>query len=157
MEADVRVATLADIHGLVELSALLYADDAGQYDSRMDINWPRHAGDGYFAQAIEAPDAVCFLAAVGKLPVGFALGRMHRPVRARLCRVADLESLYVRAGHRSVGIGARLVESFLQWSRDHGADAASATSFAANEGALRFYQRSGFVPRSVLLETRLDD
>jgi GNAT superfamily N-acetyltransferase len=157
MQADVRAATLADIHGLVELSALLYADDAGQYDARMDINWPRHAGEGYFSHAIEARDAVCYLATVGTLPVGYAIGRMHRPVRARLCRVADLESLYVRAGHRSAGVGSRLVGAFVEWSREHGADAASATAFAANDGALRFYQRNGFIPRNVVLEVRLDD
>lgn len=156
MEADVRAATLKDIHPLVELSALLYADDAGRYDSRMDINWPRHAGEGYVTQAIEAKDSACFLAIAGTLPVGYALCRMHRPVRARLCRVADLESLYVRAGHRSVGFGAQLVDAFLCWARERGADAASVTAFAENEGADRFYRRAGFVPRTVVLEVRLD-
>ncbi len=70
-------------------------------------------------------------------------------------KVAELESMYVREGYRDRGVGARLVDEFLGWAGSRGAELASVVAYATNERAIRFYQRSGFRPRSVSLEREI--
>lgn len=49
------------------------------------------------------------------------------------------------------GVGSRLVEAFLAWSRERGAERFHVSAYAANASAIRFYRRHGFVPLSVEL------
>ncbi len=61
--------------------------------------------------------------------------------------------MYVLEGYRGQGVGARLVDEFLGWAWSRGAERASVVvAYAANERAIRFYQRAGFRPKSVSLE-----
>ncbi|MEU2619441.1 GNAT family N-acetyltransferase [Streptomyces sp. NPDC007157] len=52
---------------------------------------------------------------VGHLTGSVAEGSATRPVR-----VAALVSMYVRPGHRSGGLGARLVARFAAWAKESG-------------------------------------
>jgi GNAT superfamily N-acetyltransferase len=45
-----------------------------------------------------------------------------------------------------------LVEAFLEWVSQRGVERVSVTAYAANEGAVAFYQRLGFRPRNITLE-----
>jgi len=63
-----------------------------------------------------------------------------------------LESICVRENQRSSGVGTKLVEEFIGWAGSQGAGRVSVTAYAANERAIRFYERFGFRPRSVSLE-----
>ncbi len=73
-----------------------------------------------------------------------------RPVKA-----ATLISVYVRPARRSSGAGARLVEAFVRWAGEQGAEHAEVTAYEANADAIRFYERSGFAPQSVTLRLGL--
>jgi GNAT superfamily N-acetyltransferase len=61
----------------------------------------------------------------------------------------------VAPGSRQAGVGSLLVQHFFGWAREHGAQQASVTAFAANDTAQRFYARHGFVPQSVTSRTVL--
>jgi ribosomal protein S18 acetylase RimI-like enzyme len=67
-------------------------------------------------------------------------------------RGAELESIHVYPQFRGSGIGSRLVEAFLAWAAEHGAVRASVTAYAANESAIRFYERHGFTVRSLVAD-----
>jgi len=54
--------------------------------------------------------------------------------------------------HRGSGVGGRLVAAFHKWATSVGVDRLAVSAYAANDGAIRFYQRHGFVPRTVLLQ-----
>jgi len=48
-------------------------------------------------------------------------------------------------------VGSRLVEDFVAWARERGASRLQVEAYIANDGALRFYRRHGFVPLSTQL------
>ena len=87
--------------------------------------------------------------------VGYLAARVGEGTTLRPVRVAELESMYIREEYRDMGVDARLVDAFLGWAGLRGAERASVVAYAANKRAIRFYQRSGFRPRSVSLEREL--
>ena len=64
---------------------------------------------------------------------------------------AELVSTLVSSSWRGQGVGSRLVEDFVAWARERGASRLQVEAYIANDGALRFYRRHGFVPLSTQL------
>ncbi|GAB4444611.1 MAG: hypothetical protein OHK0015_46150 [Chloroflexi bacterium OHK40] len=73
----------------------------------------------------------------------------------RTVRSAELESMCVATPWRSRGVGEAIARAFLRWAREQGAVWVTVTAYAANHGALAFYERLGFVPHTVTLGQRL--
>jgi len=155
-DAEVRIRTAGpeDVPGIVELSGSLFREDAGSRDPTMNLDWAAQEGRGYFEDLLADGAAACWMAerAPGGSAVGYLAGRLSEADSLRTVRVAALESMYVRPEARGLGVGARLVEGFLSWARKRGASRASVTAYAANEGAVRFYEREGFSPKNLTLD-----
>lgn len=66
-------------------------------------------------------------------------------VARELVRETEILNFAVRADVRRQGIGARLIDAAIEWSRGLGAEKAILEVRASNEGAIRFYERHGFV------------
>lgn len=152
-EVRIRPATTADAAGLVESLAALFAEDAGTRDSTMDPDYPPSYGEQGFTELMAMSDRLVLVAEADGKVVGHLTGRIYEPNPIRLVSVAMLASMYVRPSHRRQGVGARLVEQFRGWARDRDAGRISVTAYTANDGAVRFYRRQGFVPYSSVLET----
>jgi len=71
-------------------------------------------------------------------PIGLVLGRRRPPDTALVF------SMWVDPQVRRRGIGAQLIDAVDAWGRDWGATSTLLWVFAANEPAIRFYQRIGF-------------
>jgi GNAT superfamily N-acetyltransferase len=155
MGITVRVAGPADLDELIELSAGLFTEDAGQRDPYTDQGWPRREGRGYFAGIIDNGRARCWVAEVDGVVAGNLVGRINRESSVRPVRVAELESMFVRAEYRGGGVGAALVAEFFGWAKRAGAERALVTAYAENDRALAFYVRRGFLPKNVSLERGL--
>ncbi len=67
-------------------------------------------------------------------------------------RVGGIESLYVEAAYRGLGIGDALIKSSLAWMDIKGAETKLVSVAAGNEEAFKFYARYGFRPRRTVLE-----
>jgi GNAT superfamily N-acetyltransferase len=87
---------------------------------------------------------------------GYLVGYTMPVTDLRPVKIAELESMFVREDARGQGIGKRLVEAFIKWSLQEGAQRASVTAYAANGKAIAFYKRLGFEPRNVSLELGLE-
>jgi GNAT superfamily N-acetyltransferase len=155
MGVTIRTAGRRDLDTVVALSAALFAEDAGQRDPHTDLDWPRREGHEYYGGLLSGPITRCWLAEVDGDVAGSLIGRIKRETTVRPVRVAELESMYVRPEYRSAGAGAALVAEFFEWARGKGAQLASVTAYAANDRALSFYTRTGFVAQTVQLETSL--
>ncbi|MFB9237677.1 GNAT family N-acetyltransferase [Plantactinospora siamensis] len=148
----IDVATPADTGAFLASAVALVATDAARYDpDATDVTWSERTGQAYAAGALSG-DNVVLLAREDDRVVGHLVGRLSGPGSVHPVRVAELESLYVEPGSRAAGTGSRLVEAFLAWAAEHGADRATVTAYAANERALAFYARHGFAVRSVTLD-----
>lgn len=152
---EIRAAGLDDIDVIAALNGALFAEDAGQRDPLMDQGWPAREGRAYFADLLGGPHNVGFVAQEGGETVGYLVGRLREPARVRPVRIASLESIFVQEEHRSQGIGEQLTARFLDWARQQGADRVEVVAYAANEAAIRFYRRLGFIPHNVVLERDL--
>ena len=153
-EVRIREAGPGDVPTVVGLSDALFREDAGSRDPTTNQDWALQEGRAYFAVLLADGAAGCWLAesVPGGEAVGYLAGRLRDGGPLRPLRLATLESMYVREGARGRGVGARLVGRFLSWARERGALRASVTAYAANEGAVRFYEREGFSARKLSLE-----
>ncbi|WIV55063.1 GNAT family N-acetyltransferase [Amycolatopsis nalaikhensis] len=145
----VSVCSAEDLPALVASAAALFAEDGGRHDPFMDTSWPDREGPGYYAGLIADPDCLCLLARDGG---GHLVGKLSRPdpLRPGVVR-AVLESIRVAPERRREGVGGALVDAFLAWARERGANEVSVTAFAGNEPALAFYDSHGFRPFLVTL------
>jgi GNAT superfamily N-acetyltransferase len=145
----VNTATHNDMDALVASVAGLFAEDGARHDSLMDAGWPGREGAAYYSALIGDKTCLVTLARQDGQVIGHLIGRLSGPDALRTGRIAVLESMRVAPAARRTGVGSLLVENFLAWARDHDAAQASVTAFAANQTAQRFYERHGFVPKSV--------
>jgi GNAT superfamily N-acetyltransferase len=147
----VNVVTPDDMEPLLESVGWLFREDAGRHDAgTRDAGWPARYGLAYYSGLVDDPSCLLALArdADGKV-IGHLVGKLSGPGEMLLSRVAVLESMRVAPDARGAGVGSELVRHFFAWAREAGAVQASVTAYAANDGALRFYERHGFVPHSI--------
>ncbi len=145
----VRNATHDDIDALVTSVAGLFAEDGGQHDTSMNLDWPAREGAAYYASLVNDQDCLLVLARGGGRVIGHLVGKLSGPNSIQTERIAVLESMRVAPGSRRAGAGSLLVRHFLAWARECGAQQASVTAYAANHTAQRFYAHHGFVPKSI--------
>jgi len=149
----IDVATRGDISQIVASADALVATDAGRYDpSATDLGWAARTGLAYAASLLASDDSLVLIARDGEVVIGHLVARLYGPGSVHPIRIAELESIHVYPEHRGRGTGERLVHGFLAWAVDSGAQRASVTAYAANEGAQRFYARHGFAMKSVILD-----
>lgn len=151
-DVEVRLATVADLAGLVASSSALFAEDAGTRDPATDTRWPAIHGEKAFADSIAGDDSLVMVAVNDDKVVGHLTGVLSEGGETRPGKVATLRSMYVRPEHRSGGVGAQLVAEFRKWAKENHADRLTVTAYAVNEAAQRFYQRHGFTPMFLTLE-----
>lgn len=154
----IDVVTADDIDDIVASVAGLFEEDGGRFDPDiMNTGWPARGGAAYYGGLIG--DDACLLALArddgGDRTLGHLVGRLVGPDDLRLAPIAVLESIRVDPAVRGTGVGTALVAHFSDWARTRGAERASVTAFAANDGARRFYARHGFTPMSVTLRADL--
>lgn len=154
--ATIRRATLDDLEAVVKLAHRLGLDDAGTYGIATNLSWASEHGRDAYTRSISDERAVVLLAEERDDPIGYLFGRLNEPSTWRTARIAEIVTLYVVAARRDRGVGERLVRAFFDWARANQADRAAVSAYAQNQGALRFYQRVGFAPYEVMLETVLD-
>ncbi|WP_405741091.1 GNAT family N-acetyltransferase [Streptomyces sp. NBC_00028] len=151
----VRRARAEDIPGLVASSAGLFAEDGGTRDATINVDWPREHGAESFAAALADPARLVLVVDRAGQVVGHLTGSVTGPTDKRLVTSATLISMYVRPAHRRSRAGTRLMEKFLAWAEDSGAEQAEVTAYSANADAIRFYERSGFGPQLLTLRRAL--
>lgn len=148
----IRAATIADMDRLIDLAAGLGAEDGGQYGEAVNIHWAHEGGRESFTRALEIPTSHILVAEVD----GHLVGSLHgylRPSNAwRTVPIAEIITLFVEPGLRNQRLGEALVAEFRTWATGMGAKRLAVSAFAANERAIRFYQRVGFHPYELMLE-----
>jgi GNAT superfamily N-acetyltransferase len=149
-------ATPDDIPDILASADALVATDAGRHDAAAtNLGWAAQTGIAYCTALLASADNLVLLARDGDEVAGHLVGRCRGPGSVHPIRVAELESIHVYPAHRNRGAGEQLITAFLAWAAERGAQRATVTAYAANDGAQRFYARHGFALKSVVLD--LDD
>jgi GNAT superfamily N-acetyltransferase len=137
--AAVRDASPADLPALEEIagSAFTYSRFAADpfFSAEQAVSfhrtWIRNLVNGLAQSVLVYEDAGG--------PAGFIASSLEGE-ESRIVLIAS------RAGQRSRGVGAALVDAGLLWARNAGAATAYVKTQAANVAALRLYGRAGFLP-----------
>ncbi|GAB3824771.1 GNAT family N-acetyltransferase [Kribbella italica] len=151
-ELTVRTATAGDLDGVVASCSALFAEDAGTRDPLRNKNWPATYGGEWASGLVADPQSLVLVATTGGV-VGHLIGKFLPASEMWTAPRAELVSMYVRPEARGGGVAGRLIDGFVAWAQERGAARLEVSAYAANETALRVYQRHGFRPHSVLLTT----
>lgn len=148
----IRLARRADLPAIVRM----LADDAlgatrEQYTDPLPEEYVRafEAIDGDPNQeliVVEAADG----AVIGTLQLTFLAGISHRGAWR-----AQIEGVRVDAGHRSGGIGRRMILWAVERARARGCRMVQLTSDKSRSDAIRFYAKLGFVASHEGMKLRL--
>lgn len=135
---------------MITLEASLFAEDAGTYDTYVNLDWPNEYGADDFATLVDSDRAIVLAVIDNGSVVGFLAGYDSdaSPTRQPV-RYATLRSMYVAPHARDNGAGTALVKAFIDWARQQGCVEAHVDAYTDNDGAQRFYERHGFTTRSI--------
>lgn len=147
----IRKAKTEELKIVQDLNSGLFTSD-GPRDKYMNHNWPHEEGKEYFSKRITADNSICLVAEIDSEIVGYLAGAVMEVESWRPVKRTELENMFVKEEFRSQGVGAKLVEEFIKWSKEKGVDRSLVVAYATNEKAIKFYQKTGFDPESVSLE-----
>jgi GNAT superfamily N-acetyltransferase len=154
----VRVARPEELQIIQELNSGAFENDA-EHDPHLVMNWPHDpsTGGAYFKNRLDG-DGIIFVAEDANGVVGYLAGAMHSNESYRRGSRSELENMFVRPNARRSGIGSALMDAFVDWSRDHGADEVYVSAYFDNTRAVEFYKHSGFRSYShdLLLDLRAE-
>jgi GNAT superfamily N-acetyltransferase len=145
----IRQATMGDYDTLVALF-----DELDEFHrlARPDV-FQRFDGParprGQIEQWLTGPGSTLLVAEIDREVVGLAVLLTRPPpafAGAVPLKVIELDNLVVHSGLRSQGVGRRLIEAIVDWSRGQGASHVGVAVHAFNRDARRFYERAGFAP-----------
>jgi ribosomal protein S18 acetylase RimI-like enzyme len=156
MKISIRKAHEDELKSIQDLNHKLFLWDYDR-DPTLNINWPyEKAGEEYFRKKISGESGVCFVAVAGSGVVGYLAGYMFEKIAAYdTVKRSELDNIFVEEEFRGQGVGKLLVEEFLAWSKFNGATSTVVSAYSLNERAIEFYERVGFKPLVLKLETKL--
>jgi GNAT superfamily N-acetyltransferase len=155
VNVEVRQATADDVPAIAGLEQELVRGDAPG-DPYLVRPLDRHEVEAQYRSLIAADWAVCLVAVHDGDVVGYLSGGRKDSPKWRPVEATEIHALYLKEAFRSQGIGTRLIDAFVRWSKQRGAEVVEVGAFAANTRAVAFYERAGFRPTLVHLERPVD-
>lgn len=152
----IRKADHSHLKTIQDLNAELFRHDS-TYDELLVLDWPyKRVGRQYFKELIDGKAGVCFVAEIDGNIVGYLAGAIKgseswRAVKKR----AELENMLVKKEYRGRGVGSKLVQQFLKWSKKQKAEKVLVVAYTTNQKAIKFYKKNKFVPYNFSLEAEL--
>jgi ribosomal protein S18 acetylase RimI-like enzyme len=142
----VRRATLADVHVLAELNAVV---QQMHHDVAPDWFKPPETAPAldYFREALRSDDVHTFVAEADGAVRAYALVRLHRLPETALTHgglVVDLDQISVDPGYRGRGLARELIDHVRSMASDAGATRLQLMVWEFNTNARAVFERAGF-------------
>lgn len=159
----IRKATLEDLKTIQDLNYQLFVYDS-EFEPELNMEWPYHEGEEYFKDKI-AGDGVCLVAEVEEKIVGYLAGGIREGEGWLKLQRSEIENMFVLQEFRGMGIGAKLVQTFKDWSKEQGVKRVVVNAFFGNKLAVEFYssftvansayKKNGFEDYDISLQLKL--
>jgi len=116
----IRRAEIDDLQRIQELNLLLFQKEIKEYDDTLNETWTfSEIGTNYYSEKITSSDGFVAVAEIDGQIVGYLVGGISEsPSYRKINKIAELENMLVLEKFRGKGCGSRLIESFIQWSRE---------------------------------------
>jgi ribosomal protein S18 acetylase RimI-like enzyme len=149
----IRNARRGDVPSLLLLWSAMLEENA-RFDPRLTPHPDaRESAAGSFAQRVEDPDEVVLVAEDGRVPIGFAAGKVTPgngfQVPGRLGQITDC---YVIPARRRRGAGRRLASRMADLLVGKGAETIRLQVVVKNAEAEAFWASLGYAPLEVIFE-----
>ena len=154
MNVEIRPATSEDIPALATLEQELVRTDAPG-DPYLVRTKTQQELEQHYHEVLARDWGLCLVATHDGQVVGYLTGSTKDSPDWRPVNATEIHALYLKEAFRGHGIGTGLVDSFVRWSIDRGAEVVEVGAFASNPRALQFYERSGFRPTLIHFELPL--
>lgn len=156
---NIRLANCDDIPGLV---ALLLQVGQVHRDLRPDIFQPvtQKYDDAALTALLQDEKRPVFVAMDGSFVAGYCFCILRVYEGSSVCvdhKDLYIDDLCVDEGRRGQGIASALYRHVLNYARELGCKFVSLNVWSGNAAALGFYEKMGMRPRSITMETPLEE
>jgi len=140
-------------HDVLDQIKLLWID-LNQYHCQRSLNFKDHYNDMTFEKRRaylikKAQRGVLHVDLAFDKATGETVGYL---VSSVVEKTGEIESVFVHAKYRHMGVGGSLMQNALAWMEQQGATSKIVEVSVGNEGAFGFYGRFGFLPRKTVLQ-----
>lgn len=152
MEVTARPASPADILEIVRLYRLLQTEMAA-----LEPVWPEADGipvpeDAWLAERIADADATVLVGEIDRVPFGFLVGvREELAPQAAGARIGSIRYVFTEPAAREVGIGAAMIEAYLDGERRAGLTLFDAHVTPGHRLTKNFFESHGFTARRIVM------
>lgn len=141
-DAGIRLATPKDVKELIAIAGQSHTDSRFYFDQ----NFPRERCTALYETWIEKSCAGYAAAVLVPVVEGRPAGYVTCSMPARELGQIGLIAVHEKA--RGSGIGKQIIRAALIWFREHGAAEVVTVTQGRNIGAIRMYERCGFIAQS---------
>ena len=154
MKITIRKTLPADWQVIQKLNNEVFENDS-KNDQYLDLVWP-YSKDGikHYKKVVSSPSYCCLIAEADGKPVGHLVGG-EKSISYRKVKTSEIIELGVSPAYRSKGIGAELISSFRDWSKNRGFQTIMVNAYYTNEKAIKFYKSLGMKPIDISLEMEI--
>lgn len=154
---NIRKATINDLETIQDLNLMLFKKEQKEYDEKLNINWTfSEIGTNYYKAKINDSKSIALVAEEKDKIVGYLVGGLCKTYNYRnITLMSELENMFILDDYRSKGIGSELIQKFITWSKEQGAERAHVEASAQNDQAISCYRKNGFEDYTLDLEIKL--
>lgn len=142
----IRLAKEQDVAALQKIAESVHTDTRFFHDPNFHREDSRRLYATWIAKSCRNENEAVWLATDGHETLGYFVGAMDEN-----SKTGRIGLVGIAAHAQGRGIGSALMLSALRWFADEGATRVEVVTQRRNEGALRLYERYGFVTKSIRL------
>ena len=153
----VRLASKTDVTAVQNLMSQAFEHEVSHgFDDTLDPNWPlSENGRCDIENLVHRDEDLLLVGTVGSACVGYLVGcAIRQDTIGTYGTIAQLRGVFVEELARCKGMGRRLCQEFLAWSRTKGCICVTVAVACDNEKATSLYRNLGFCDRTLILELR---
>ena len=153
----IRKAILKDLKQIQELNYKLCKKELDEFDKTINEKFPlSEQGKEYFKNRIKKDNGFAYVAEDkgkigGYLVGGLAKTEFYRNIK----KIAEAENAFVLPEYRSKGIGSKLINEFIEWSKYNNVQRIRAVISALNHLSIKFHKKHGFEEYDIVMEKEL--
>ncbi len=155
MKIIIKSAKIEDLKRAQELNQMLFEKEYTEFDNTLDCTWTfSNAGKKYFSNRITKNDGCLLVALIDNEIVGYLAGGIIETKKGyrKLPISAELENMFVLEKYRSKGVGSKLYQSFVEWSKSKSVGKLRVVASSRNLAGINFYRKNGFNDYDLTLE-----
>ena len=155
VEVKIQEAKIGNLKEIQNLIQELCKKENKEFDSTISIDWAlSEKGKEYVKKKITKNNECAFIAISDGKVVGYLVGIIDKAESWRnILQFAELGDMFVLEDYRGLGIGTKLYQAFVNWTKSKDVQRVRVVASTPNSKAIKFYKKNGLLDYNVVLET----